>query len=192
MLCLSLQEKIMKRLLILACVGSLAFALTAGAADEPNNNPPKKSKGGNPAAVVTAPKGQTSVHANTQVRSQHFNSTMPLRTTGGNQTNVTLHRNTLNSHVATQNNVGVRNQMNVHRQHANVTITNNWNGQQFSNQRYAAFLPFFVNKPGRLRRCFPAEASTVYLLLYQVSLRVLLPENLLGRLYILQTRNARG
>lgn len=145
----------MKRLLILACVGSLAFALTAGAADEQNNNTPKKGKGGNAAATVAVPKGRTNVHTNTQVRSQHLNSTAPFRTHSANQADLTVHHNTLNAHVAdqtdvtlrrnhsgklaNQTNVGVRNQMNVHRQHANVTITNNWNGQQFSNQRYAAF-----------------------------------------------------
>jgi hypothetical protein len=136
MLCLSFEEKIMKRLLILTCVGSLAFALAAGAADQSNNNPPKKGKGGKAVAV---PKGQTNVHANTQVHSQHFNSTAPFHTHSANQADLTVHHNTLNTHVANQTNVGVHNQMSVHRQHANVTITNNWNGQQFSNQRYAAF-----------------------------------------------------
>lgn len=141
----------MKRLLILTCVGSLAFALTAGAADEQNNNTPKKGKGGNAAAAVAVPKGQMNVHTNTQVRSQHLNSTAPFRAHGGNQTDLRVHHNTLNQtdvtlhrnihsgNVANQTNMGVRNQMNVHRQHANVTITNNWNGQQFSNQRYTAF-----------------------------------------------------
>jgi hypothetical protein len=147
-----LEEKIMKRLLILTCVGSLAFALAAGAADEPNKNQPKKGKGGN-AAAVAVPKGQTNVHANTQVRSQHLNSTAPFRTHNANQTNVNLHpamsagaRTNLNVHqnnhnvnVSNQANVGVHNQMNVRRQHANVTITNNWHGQQFSGQRYSAF-----------------------------------------------------
>ena len=147
----------MKRLLILGCVGSLAFALTAGAENQNNNTPPNKKYKGNNNAAVAVQKGPTNVHAtNTQVRSQHINSTTPFRTHGANQTDLTVHHNALNAHVATQTdvnlrrnnhsgnlagqmNVGVHNQMNVHRQHINVAITNNWKSQQFSGQHYTAF-----------------------------------------------------
>ncbi len=145
----------MKRILFLTCVGSLAFAMAAGAADEQNGNGPKK-KGNNNAVAVQ--KGQTkAVHpTNMQVRSQHTNSTAPFRAHGGNQNDVTVHHNNLNAQIGNQSdvtvrhnktklsnpqntNVGVSNQTGLRRQHTNVAITNNWNGQQYSGQQYAAF-----------------------------------------------------
>jgi hypothetical protein len=136
MLCLSLQEKIMKRLLILACVGSLAFALTASAADQ-NNNPPKKNKG-NSNAVSTVQKRQTSVAhpvTSTQIHTAHTHSTAPFRT----HTDVAVHSNNTHVNLSNQSNVGVHNQMNVHRKHLNAAITNNWKGNQFSGQHYTVF-----------------------------------------------------
>ena len=149
----------MKRLLILTCVGSLAFALTAGAADEQNNNTPKKGKGNGNAAAVAVPKGQTNVHTNTQVRSRDIKiGNRSQFSQGGNQTDVTVRHNNLNAHVGNQTDVNVHNnkthvnlanqqntnvrlsnQANVHRLHANVAITNNWKGQQFNGQHYSVF-----------------------------------------------------
>lgn len=128
----------MKRLLILTCVGSLAFALTAGAADQSNNNPPKKNKGNSNAAAAVQ-KGPV-VHTNTQLRLQHSSSTAPFRT----QSNVTLHNNRTHVNLSNQQTTNVRlsTQANVHRLHTNVAITNNWKGQQFSGQRYSAFRNF--------------------------------------------------
>ena len=102
----------MKRILILTCVGSMAFALAAGAADEQNNNnnAPKKKGNNNVPAVQ---KGEAN-----GARSQ---------------SNVSVHRYN-NANVSNQQNanVRVRNQSFEHRQHANVGDTNN---QQSANVR---------------------------------------------------------
>lgn len=133
----------MKKLLLLTCVGSLAFAFGAGAADEQNGgNAPKNKKGSNNAAVQ---QGQTAaLHAttNTQIRAKKTYSNAAFRTQSVNQTNVNLHHNqNLNVHNNRDIKIGNRSQFVGHARIRNthVAITNNWKGQNFSNPKYAAF-----------------------------------------------------
>ncbi|MEY2479806.1 MAG: hypothetical protein QOI04_733 [Verrucomicrobiota bacterium] len=138
----------MKRTILLTCVGSLAFVLAAGAADEQNNNPPHK-KGGNAAAAAATQQGQPNVHVrsttNAQIHARHISPNAQFRSTGGMnagvQSNVTtqdlrVHRNhQINQSVATNPLVSAR----VRTGGSHVTVTNNWRGERFNNQRYSAF-----------------------------------------------------
>jgi hypothetical protein len=143
----------MKRILYTICIGSLAVALTARAAND-EDNPPRKAKASanQSSAQKTSKATNRTIHNSGQVRTSQRNfNTAPVRQHNHNvvraHNDVTVNRER-NLRVNRDRNVAVNRERNfsVNRERnittnrvRNVTINTNWRGERFSGRQYAAF-----------------------------------------------------
>jgi hypothetical protein len=162
----------MKRILYTACIGSLAVALTALAAnDETKSSGKGKGKGSaKQSSVQTTSKATNrTVHNSGQVKTsqRHVNTAQVHQqkhhVSAQTKSNAVVHQNKVhanrnqgvsNATVKNTKKVHARNDVTVNRsanfntkqgqnlkvnRSRNVTVTNNWRGQSFNGNQYAAF-----------------------------------------------------
>jgi len=160
----------MKRILSTICIGSLALALTALAAND-ENKPKGKGKGSakQSSAQTTSKATNRTVHNSGQVKtSQHHVNTAKVHqqnhhVSAQSNSSAVVHKNKVhtnrnqgvsNATVKNTKKVRAHNDVTVNRsanfntkkgqnlnvkRSRNVTVTNNWRGQSFNGNQYAAF-----------------------------------------------------
>ena len=154
----------MKRILYTACIGSLAVALTALGANDQNNSPRKGKSSAKQSSVQTTSKAtnrtvKTSQHHVNTAKVHQQNHHVSAQTNSNavvHQNKVHTNRNQVVSNQSVKNTKKYRahNDVTVNRsanfntkkgrnvnvnRSRNIKVTNNWRGQSFNGNQYAAF-----------------------------------------------------